>query len=160
MKRKIVITIILIVACILLIGGGILLITTSKNDTSSNDKVRKTLTNSSPNLQNTHCLNDLCIKSMDIKYSKENGEIEFVLENTGQTSIQGNYLKLIFDKNEDLTYVYRYDNIDALNSVNVVIEFQEKELIDTIDYEIKELSTRELHEIKTAEQGNATDSNQ
>ena len=137
-----------------MILAGIIFISVSDNGGLSNYKISKTLTNKSQNLLNSHCLNELCVESMNITYNKGEGEIKFVLKNTGQNVVQGNYLKLVFDNNQDLSYVYRYDAINVLNSVNVVIEFQEKELIDASDYEIKELSTVELNEIKYGEKGN------
>lgn len=152
MKKKSII--IILVCAIVLILAGIIFISVSDNGGLSNYKISKTLTNKSQNLLNSHCLNELCIESMNITYNKGEGEIKFVLKNTGQNVVQGNYLKLVFDDNQDLSYVYRYDAINVLNSVNVVIEFQEKELIDASDYEIKELSTVELNEIKYGEKGN------
>lgn len=152
MKKKSII--IILVCAIVLILAGIIFISVSDNGGLSNYKISKTLTNKSQNLLNSHCLNELCVESMNITYNKGEGEIKFVLKNTGQNVVQGNYLKLVFDNNQDLSYVYRYDAINVLNSVNVVIEFQEKELIDASDYEIKELSTVELNEIKYGEKGN------
>lgn len=152
LKKKSII--IILVCAIVLILAGIIFISVSDNGGLSNYKISKTLTNKSQNLLNSHCLNELCVESMNITYNKGEGEIKFVLKNTGQNVVQGNYLKLVFDNNQDLSYVYRYDAINVLNSVNVVIEFQEKELIDASDYEIKELSTVELNEIKYGEKGN------
>ena len=152
MKKKSII--IILVCAIVLILAGIIFISVSDNGGLSNYKISKTLTNKSQNLLNSHCLNELCVESMNITYNKGQGEIKFTLQNTSQVPVDGNYLKLVFDNNQDLSYVYRYDAINVLNSVNVVIEFQEKELIDASDYEIKELSTVELNEIKYGEKGN------
>lgn len=150
MKRRA--YVILIVAVILIILG-VSIIFIEKDTTSK--KVSQPLKNNSTNLLSTHCLNDLCVDSMNINYSNGQGQIEFVLKNNSEIAAQGNYLKLVFDNNEDLSYIYRYDNINALDSVNVVIEFQEKELINASNYEIKELTTRELNEFKQGEQGTA-----
>lgn len=45
--------------------------------------------------------------------------------------------------------------MNPLDSVNVVIEFQGKELINADNYEIKELTTRELNGFKYGEQGSS-----
>lgn len=144
----------IIVIAVILIVLGVSIIFVVNNDKTTK-KVSKTLTNDSTNLLSTHCLNDLCVNSMDITYNKGQGQIEFVLRNNSQVVAPSNYLKIVFDKNADLSYIYRYDDIGPLDSVNVVIEFQEKELLDINDYEIKELSTRELNEFKEGEQGNS-----
>lgn len=152
-KRRIKVNFIIIIAVILIVLGVSIIF--FANDNKSVKKVSKTLTNDSTNLLSTHCLNDLCVNSMDITYNKGQGEIEFVLRNNSQVLAPSNYLKIVFDKNADLSYIYRYDDINPLDSVNVVIEFQEKELLDISDYEIKELSTRELNEFKEGEQGSS-----
>lgn len=151
-KRRIKVNFIIIIAVILIVLGVSIIFFANDKPVK---KVSKTLTNDSTNLLSTHCLNDLCVNSMDITYNKGQGEIEFVLRNNSQVLAPSNYLKIVFDKNADLSYIYRYDDINPLDSVNVVIEFQEKELLDISDYEIKELSTRELNEFKAGEEGSS-----
>ena len=152
MKKKSII--IILVCAIVLILAGIIFISVSDNGGLSNYKISKTLTNKSQNLLNSHCLNELCVESMNITYNKGQGEIKFTLQNTSQDIVDGNYLKLVFDNNQDLTYIYRYENMNPSDSTSVVIEFQEEELINAKDYEIKELSIEELNEFKNGEKGN------
>ena len=152
MKKKSII--IILVCAIVLILAGIIFISVSDNEGLSNYKISKTLTNKSQNLLNSHCLNELCVESMNITYNKGQGEIKFTLQNTSQVPVDGNYLKLVFDNNQDLTYIYRYENMNPSDSTSVVIEFQEEELINAKDYEIKELSIEELNEFKNGEKGN------
>lgn len=152
MKKKVII--IIVVLALILIVFGCIFITIQNINKSANKEVSQVLTNTSNNLQNSHCLNNLCVNSMEIIYNKGQGEIKFTLQNTSQDIVDGNYLKLVFDNNQDLTYIYRYENMNPSDSTSVVIEFQEEELINAKDYEIKELSIEELNEFKNGEKGN------
>ena len=151
LKKKVII--IIVVLALVLIVFGCIFITIQNTNKSANKEVSQVLTNTSNNLQNSHCLNNLCVNSMEIIYNKGQGEIKFTLQNTSQVPVDGNYLKLVFDNNQDLTYIYRYENMNSSDSISVVIEFQEEELIDVKDYEIKELSIEELNEFKNGEKG-------
>lgn len=152
MKKKVII--IIVVLALVLIVFGCIFITIQNTNKSANKEVSQVLTNTSNNLQNSHCLNNLCVNSMEIIYNKGQGEIKFTLQNTSQVPVDGNYLKLVFDNNQDLSYIYRYENMNPSDSTSVVIEFQEEELINVKDYEIKELSIEELNEFKNGEKGN------
>lgn len=152
MKKKIII--IIVIFALILIVFGCVFIRIQNNNSSTDKEVSKVLTNTSDNLRNSHCLNELCVNTMEITYNNGQGQIEFTLQNTGQVDVNGNYLKLVFDNNQDLSYIYRFDNMKPSDTTNVVIEFQEEELIDASDYEIKELSVDELNEFKNGEMGN------
>ena len=151
MNKKIVVV---IISCaIILIILGCIVAFMNNNSNTDNNGISNVSTNKSENLQTSHCLNDLCVASMNITYNKGEGKIEFVLQNTSSLPVEGNYLKLVFDNNQDLSYIYRYDAMEPSASTNIVIEFAEKELIDVKDYQITELTTRELNEFKNGEDG-------
>ena len=103
MKKKVII--IIVVLALVLIVFGCIFITIQNINKSANKEVSQVLTNTSNNLQNSHCLNNLCVNSMEIIYNKGQGEIKFTLQNTSQVPVDGNYLKLVFDNNQDLTYM-------------------------------------------------------
>lgn len=140
--------IVLFVIAIILIILGLSLSFLPKVD---NTKDTKELQNDSKKLKELHCLDDLCVKKMDVIYDNKQkvGTIRFYLQNTGSDNLSSGFVKVIFDNNNQKEFIFRYSDFLPQDIQSVEIQFTDKDIIQTTDYRLHWLSEEELQSINS-----------
>lgn len=139
--------IVVFVIAIILIILGLSLFFLPKVD---NTKDTKELQNDSKKLKELHCLDDLCVKKMDVIYDNKQkvGTIRFYLQNTGSDNLSSGFVKVIFDNNQK-EFIFRYSDFLPQDIQSVEIQFTDKDIIQTTDYRLHWLSEEELQSINS-----------
>ena len=116
-----------------------------------NTKDTKELQNDSKKLKELHCLDDLCVKKMDVIYDNKQkvGTIRFYLQNTGSDNLSSGFVKVIFDNNNQKEFIFRYSDFLPQDIQSVEIQFTDKDIIQTTDYRLYWLSEEELQSINS-----------
>lgn len=142
------IRIVVFVIAIILIILGLSLSFLPKVD---NTKDTKELQNDSKKLKELHCLDDLCVKKMDVIYDNKQkvGTIRFYLQNTGSDNLSSGFVKVIFDNNNQKEFIFRYSDFLPQDIQSVEIQFTDKDIIQTTDYRLHWLSEEELQSINS-----------
>ena len=140
--------IVVFVIAIILIILGLSLFFLPKVD---NTKDTKKLQNDSKKLKELHCLDDLCVKKMDVIYDNKQkvGTIRFYLQNTGSDNLSSGFVKVIFDNNNQKEFIFRYSDFLPQDIQSVEIQFTDKDIIQTTDYRLHWLSEEELQSINS-----------
>ena len=140
--------IVVFVIAIILIILGLSLFFLPKVD---NTKDTKELQNDSKKLKELHCLDDLCVKKMDVIYDNKQkvGTIRFYLQNTGSDNLSSGFVKVIFDNNNQKEFIFRYSDFLPQDIQSVEIQFTDKDIIQTTDYRLYWLSEEELQSINS-----------
>ncbi len=140
--------IVVFVIAIILIILGLSLSFLPKVD---NTKDTKELQNDSKKLKELHCLDDLCVKKMDVIYDNKQkvGTIRFYLQNTGSDNLSSGFVKVIFDNNNQKEFIFRYSDFLPQDIQSVEIQFTDKDIIQTTDYRLHWLSEEELQSINS-----------
>lgn len=140
--------IVVFVIAIILIVLGLSLSFLPKVD---NTKDTKELQNDSKKLKELHCLDDLCVKKMDVIYDNKQkvGTIRFYLQNTGSDNLSSGFVKVIFDNNNQKEFIFRYSDFLPQDIQSVEIQFTDKDIIQTTDYRLHWLSEEELQSINS-----------
>ncbi len=140
--------IVVFVIAIILIILGLSLFFFPKVD---NTKDTKELQNDSKKLKELHCLDDLCVKKMDVIYDNKQkvGTIRFYLQNTGSDNLSSGFVKVIFDNNNQKEFIFRYSDFLPQDIQSVEIQFTDKDIIQTTDYRLHWLSEEELQSINS-----------
>lgn len=140
--------IVVFVIAIILIILGLSLSFLPKVD---NTKDTKELQNDSKKLKELHCLDDLCVKKMDVIYDNKQkvGTIHFYLQNTGSDNLSSGFVKVIFDNNNQKEFIFRYSDFLPQDIQSVEIQFTDKDIIQTTDYRLHWLSEEELQSINS-----------
>lgn len=140
--------IVVFVIAIILIILGLSLSFLPKVD---NTKDTKELQNDSKKLKELHCLDDLCVKKMDVIYDNKQkvGTIRFYLQNTGSDNLSSGFVKVIFDNNNQKEFIFRYSDFLPQDIQSVEIQFTDKDIIQTTDYRLHWLSEEELQNINS-----------
>lgn len=140
--------IVVFVIAIILIILGLSLFFLPKVD---NTKDTKELQNDSKKLKELHCLDDLCVKKMDVIYDNKQkvGTIRFYLQNTGSDNLSSGFVKVIFDNNNQKEFIFRYSDFLPQDIQSVEIQFTDKDIIQTTDYRLHWLSEEELQSINS-----------
>lgn len=148
MKNMKKIRIVVFVIAIILIILGLSLSFLPKVD---NTKDTKELQNDSKKLKELHCLDDLCVKKMDVIYDNKQkvGTIRFYLQNTGSDNLSSGFVKVIFDNNNQKEFIFRYSDFLPQDIQSVEIQFTDKDIIQTTDYRLHWLSEEELQSINS-----------
>ena len=140
--------IVVFVIAIILIILGLSLSFLPKVD---NTKDTKELQNDSKKLKELHCLDDLCVKKMDVIYDNKQkvGTIRFYLQNTGSDNLSSGFVKVIFDNDNQKEFIFRYSDFLPQDIQSVEIQFTDKDIIQTTDYRLHWLSEEELQSINS-----------
>lgn len=94
-------------------------------------------------LSKKHCLDDICVTDFVIHYKGNTGKIDYKITNKSKKKKTG-YMKFVFvDKKISFSY-----NLNAGQTKDGTIQYSKLDLSNLIDYELKNLSKKELSNIK------------
>ena len=115
------------IAIVLIVAGVVMFFLPEKQ--VSKPESTKTIKNESEKLEEVHCLDSLCVESMEISYQEgqEVGSIRFYLQNTGEVNLPAGFVKVVFDNDNQKEFILRYTDFLPGDVQSVEIEFTEKE---------------------------------
>ena len=137
--------IIVLLAVVLIVVGLVLVFLPDREEAKPN----KTITNDSEELKKLHCLDGLCVEKMDISYNEGEGvgSILFYIQNTGEVDVPAGFLKVVFDNSNQKEFILRYVDFLPGDTQSIEIEFTEKDITETTDYELQYLTEEELQTV-------------
>lgn len=146
--------ILIIVFAIIIIIVGVILLLTGKEDSGVRHYKDYIITDeivdvpgmylrSTDELSKKHCLDDICVTDFTIHYKGKTGKIDYKITNKSKKKKTG-YMKFVFnDKKISFSY-----NLKAGQTKDSSISYSNLDLSNLIDYELKNLSKKELSNIK------------
>ena len=137
------------VAIVLIAAGVVVLFLPEKQ--VSNPESSKTIKNESEKLEETHCLDSLYVEKMEVSYQEgqEVGSIRFYLQNTGEVNLPAGFVKVVFDNDNQKEFILRYTDFLPGDVQSVEIEFTEKDITETTDYQMQWLTEEELQNVNS-----------
>lgn len=140
---------------VILIVIGVVMAFLPKEDATSNSKSKseseptEEITNDSVELEKVHCLDSLCVENMNVSYDEGQGvgSIQFFIQNTGATTLPAGFIKVVFDNNAQNTFILRYSDFAPESIQSIEIEFTEKGITETTDYQLQYLTDEELQTV-------------
>ena len=137
------------VAIVLIAAGVVVLFLPEKQ--VSNPESSKTIKNESEKLEETHCLDSLCVEKMEVSYQEGQavGSIRFYLQNTGEVNLPAGFVKVVFDNDNQKEFILRYTDFLPGDVQSVEIEFTEKDITETTDYQMQWLTEEELQNVNS-----------
>ena len=160
--KKILITITLLIGMLLMILGISIQLSSSKESSKAEPTTNETeeLTekeideiydierNESKNIKKEHCLNNICISSMEIINQYDDimvvsGEIT----NKSASITPAGYIKIVFQLEEKQeTLMFYYNAIESNKTIPLELQHQKKELVTATDYTIEIPTQDEINE--------------
>lgn len=104
--------------------------------------------NKSLKLHERHCLENLCINDISMKFVRSGGFINFKIQNVGNETIPEGFVKIV-DKNDSSRYYYVFFNdIKGGSETFYQIQVENQVPFDLDDYNIVKLTPEELDRVK------------
>ena len=94
-----------------------------------------------------HCLDNLCIKIGDFNLVEDYGGFSLTITNKGSETIASGFKNIIFSTpNGDIKLFFNHPELEPLKSIETEMTFENKDLIDAVDYRLEEPSAIEIME--------------
>jgi len=152
--RVMIVTVVVFLSLLLFVIGSVLLFGgkdkkkggKAEYDIAEVDIYKDFKVTTSEKLKKEHCLDKICINDLTIYQDDGKYDIVFKIKNTGSLKKSG-YLKVVFG-NRPLTV--KYTNLKGKSSTNYTIQLGKYGLGEVDDFEVRELTDKELSKIKRA----------
>lgn len=105
--------------------------------------------NNNKKLAEKHCFHSLCTENMVMTFQAGTGTIEFTLKNEGSEKVAASFLKVISKEDEQINYIFYYDETLPGATQLVKITCDTDTIINIKDYELTTLSSAESVEATT-----------
>ena len=137
------------IAIVLIVAGVVMFFLPEKQ--VSKPESTKTIKNESEKLEEVHCLDSICVEKMEVSYQEgqEVGSIRFYLQNTGEVNLPAGFVKVVFDNDNQKEFILRYTDFLPGDVQSVEIEFTEKDITETTDYQMQWLTEEELQNVNS-----------
>lgn len=104
--------------------------------------------NNSKNLKKEHCLDSLCITSMEVKYQKDVfGNVILKMKNNSDETIPKGFVNLEFETSQGTSLLYFYHlEIEPNKTVQTTVGFLDTNIVSATDYQMTYPTDEQLQE--------------